>query len=339
MNSTEMIPKNLVRRMILQNEGSLTALREYYVSKQEAKKIKKYPQWDELNKDPGFLLIKAQQELEKTTRELNERRDQEKIRRREMDERWDEIRKNQLLLRESFIKFNKFVKSNVDKRKRAEFKIREERKSQKELKKEIENLHNKLDRTREVLKKMKISVGDYKKYQDYMEKVANETENFQSINDIFNRYETLIDARKVLADRQNQLLRTLEETGTEMHLMGEMKSQMLMGLNNKLAELQGRHDAAKEDALKWEGIVARSKSLVSEKNLELIRVRMCCWNIYQQMCRRKGIAMKINRDDIEQQLLFIKLTIRDLVKITKFVDERIEQNDENYYFQEKSICI
>lgn len=63
--------------------------------------------------------------------------------------------------------------------------------------------------------KMQQYVGEYKKYQNYLDRVINETKEFQSIKEIFNRYETLIEARQALSDYQDRNLQLLEQKGTE----------------------------------------------------------------------------------------------------------------------------
>jgi len=67
----------------------------------------------------------------------------------------------------------------------------------------------------DVCNKMQQYVEEYSKFQDYLERVANETGELQSINEIFNRYETLIEVRKVLSNQQDDNLRLLEERGSE----------------------------------------------------------------------------------------------------------------------------
>lgn len=67
----------------------------------------------------------------------------------------------------------------------------------------------------DVRDKMQRYVGEYKKYQSYLDRVVNETGEFQSINEIFNRYETLIEARQTLSDHQDRNLQLLEHKGTE----------------------------------------------------------------------------------------------------------------------------
>lgn len=71
----------------------------------------------------------------------------------------------------------------------------------------------KLTATRE---KIKSYVNEYKKYQNYLERVVRETNEFEAIPEIFNRYETLVEAKEVLSESQDQSLAVLEEASTNM---------------------------------------------------------------------------------------------------------------------------
>lgn len=68
---------------------------------------------------------------------------------------------------------------------------------------------------REVRDKMQRYVEEYKKYQNYLDRVVIETGEFQLISDIFNRYETLLEARQALSDHQDRNLQLLEDKGAE----------------------------------------------------------------------------------------------------------------------------
>lgn len=68
----------------------------------------------------------------------------------------------------------------------------------------------------DVRDRMKKHVQEYQKYSYYLDRVITETGEFQSISDIFNRYETLVEARSILTEHQDKNLRLLEERGTEM---------------------------------------------------------------------------------------------------------------------------
>ncbi|XP_018397814.1 PREDICTED: coiled-coil domain-containing protein 42 homolog [Cyphomyrmex costatus] len=317
--------RNLVQRAVIPTDSQKAVL-EYFISKREERQsIKKYPEWDKARICPATEVIRARRELVDVDEILKKKREEQKIRRKYMDEQWEEAREQQLQLRQSLIKFNTLVKENVEKCERAEQKIKEERERQETYKQEIEELEQKLRYMRDVRDKMQRFVGEYRKYQNYLDKVVNETDEFQSINEIFNRYETLVEARQALSDHQDRNLQMLEEKGTKIHHLTEAKTQVLMGLNNKLAQLQERYDRAKAEALKWETIVSKIKETAAAKNLELTQVKACCWNIYQQICKRKGIPVKVSSEDVEQQLIHIKRTILELKRIIKTVKKKARE--------------
>lgn len=68
---------------------------------------------------------------------LKEKRAEREIKRKFMDEQWEEPRKQQLQLRQSLVKFNTLVKENVEKRERAEQKIKEEHERQEKCRREV----------------------------------------------------------------------------------------------------------------------------------------------------------------------------------------------------------
>lgn len=104
--------------------------------------------------------------------------------------------------------------------------------------------------------------------------------------------------------------------------MTEAKGQMLVDLNNKLATLEGRYDRAKAEAIRWETIVSRIKATATAKNLELTRIKSSCWNMYLQLCKRKGHSVEVDREDVENQLAHIKRTILELKRITKVATKK-----------------
>ncbi|XP_076237064.1 coiled-coil domain-containing protein 42 homolog [Calliopsis andreniformis] len=321
MTTIEEGTKNFIRRAVVPTDPQ-KAVTEYFLSKQEDRKIKKHPEWDKPRVFPASELVRAHFDLAHVEEKLHAKWDEQKRKRRLMDEQWKKMRRQELILRESFIGFNRFVKDNQEKRERAEVRIKEELERQAKRQAEINEFNKKLTFLTNVRESMKKHVGEYKKYQNYLERVVAETGEFQSIAEVFNRYETLMEARKILAVHQDQHLQMLEETGTEIYHMTEAKSQKFLGLNNKLAQLQARREKAQAQALRWETIVSRIKVTVAEKALEHTQVKICCWNLYQQICRRKHMPISLAKDDFEQQLEQIKRTILELKRIIKVARKR-----------------
>lgn len=104
--------------------------------------------------------------------------------------------------------------------------------------------------------------------------------------------------------------------------MTQTKTNMLMDLSNELAQLQGRYDRAKALAIRWETIVAIIKAATAVKQSELTQIRSSCYNLYLQICKRKGITSELEPTDYEHQLLEIKRTILEMKRIVKAVKKK-----------------
>lgn len=109
----------------------------------------------------------------------------------------------------------------------------------------------------------------------------------------------------------------------------EDKTFAIMGLQNHLANLEGRYDRAKNKALHWETVVTQIKNYAASKLIEIEQVRITCWNIYLQICRRKKKEPEFQESDVENQLLYIKRTMLELARIAKMAKKR--QSKQSYY--------
>lgn len=107
--------------------------------------IRKYPEWDKPRVYPALEIVRARCELAKTEERLRAKWVEQEKKRKFMDEQWDEMRRQELFLRESFIKFNRFVRENQEKRDRADSKIKEERDRQASRMEEV-TYHNKINK-------------------------------------------------------------------------------------------------------------------------------------------------------------------------------------------------
>ncbi|KAK0080452.1 hypothetical protein PV325_013946, partial [Microctonus aethiopoides] len=108
-------PKKLVHRANVV-EDAQKAISEYFYSKAADRNIKKYPEWDVARTDPQTKLLKARRELLQAQDELDAKRTEYNEKRQYMDQQWEELRRKEISLRESFIKFDKFVRENREKR-------------------------------------------------------------------------------------------------------------------------------------------------------------------------------------------------------------------------------
>lgn len=75
--------------------------------------------------------MRVRRELVNADADLEAKRREYEARRKESEVRWQEMREKQRQLRQSFVKFDDFVKENREKRERAERKIKDEKDRQK----------------------------------------------------------------------------------------------------------------------------------------------------------------------------------------------------------------
>ncbi|CAG9791645.1 unnamed protein product [Diatraea saccharalis] len=81
---------------------------EYYKSLMEsARMVKKYPVWDVARPTPQVLMEQARRDLMEADEKLVAKREEEAKYRIVMDAKWQELRNKEILLKESFISFNK----------------------------------------------------------------------------------------------------------------------------------------------------------------------------------------------------------------------------------------
>ncbi|XP_044738950.1 coiled-coil domain-containing protein 42 homolog [Chrysoperla carnea] len=297
-------------------------VREYLLSKAELKRVKKYPLWDIPRGTPATELVRARRELSDSDKRLIEKRQQHEIRRIELNTKWNELRQKEKDLRESFLKYSAFTKENADKRERTERKIKDETLVHKKLDQkihELKHLYNSMNETKENLEKY---CNDFKFYKDFLELVVQNSKEFKDVQSLLNRYETLAGVRAELAERQARDLELLESTRAQMMRITEEKNYALINFNTKVAECQIRYEKARACALKWESALSNVKKMSEMKTLEMKIVQDGAWNLYKAICARKGMDTTIDRENTEDQLIYIKQTLVDLRKIIRIAKKR-----------------
>ncbi|KAF9417436.1 hypothetical protein HW555_005439 [Spodoptera exigua] len=246
--------------------------------------------------------------MEQARRDLMElalKREEEKRNRIIMDAKWEDLRKKENLLKESFISFNKFIRENQEKRDRAE---------------------RKMQADNEVLER-KTKETEAMRQRDYLMSVVSNYPEFKQPLDVLNRYEALAAAKSTLADRQERDLEMLENARQEIASLTEEKKLFIMGLNNTLADLRWRYDKIRNRVLKWELALNRLKETAARRHVELCHVRSAIWSLYVKICKQKGLSIDVATDDFEQQLVVIMRALLELRRIYKIAQKRSKDKD------------
>ncbi|VVC97045.1 coiled-coil domain-containing protein 42 homolog [Leptidea sinapis] len=301
---------------------------EYYKSLMESSRmISKYPVWDVARPTPQVLMEQARRDLMEADEKLALKREEERRNRTEMDAKWQELREKEMVLKDSFISFNKFIRENQEKRERAERKMEADLEVLERKSRETEEMKRKVEEMEEVRALMEKQVQDYTIYEEYLTSVVQSYPEFKQPLDVLNRYEALAAAKNTLADRQERDLEMLESARQEIAALTEEKKLFIMGLNNTLADLRWRYDKVRNRVIKWELALNRLKETAARRHVELCHVRSAIWGLYVKISKQKGLAIDVQPDDFEQQLVVIMRALIELRRIYRLAQRRSKEKD------------
>jgi chromosome segregation ATPase len=121
-----------------------------------------------------------------------------------LNQRKQELEKKEIQLKESVLKFDKFLKENDAKLSRAVKKAEDERELQKAKQKEIERLQEEIANLIKLKGKLQRKVEKFNRFNKYLEQSVEFADEFQEIREIIDRYETLTTNYKDLLDIETE---------------------------------------------------------------------------------------------------------------------------------------
>ncbi|CAH2012818.1 unnamed protein product [Acanthoscelides obtectus] len=125
-----------------------------------------------------------------------------------------------------------------------------------------------------------------------------------------------------MAQLQEKNLRLLENAKSDMGKLIEEKSFVIMGLNNQTANLQARYENANIKSLESEQLVIQIKNNAIQRMSEIDQVKTSIWNLCTHMAQGKRQPMKIKKDNIEEQIMYIKRTLTELAKVNQILKKQ-----------------
>ncbi|VEN63428.1 unnamed protein product [Callosobruchus maculatus] len=102
----------------------------------------------------------------------------------------------------------------------------------------------------------------------------------------------------------------------------EEKNFVIMGLNNQIANLQARYENANIKSLESEQLVIQIKNNAIQRMSEIDQVKTSIWNLCTHMAQGKRQPMKIKKDNLEEQVMYIKRTLTELAKVNQLLKKQ-----------------
>ncbi|XP_045466090.1 coiled-coil domain-containing protein 42 like-2-like [Harmonia axyridis] len=245
-------------------------------------------------------------DLETTDRRLWKRRRDLVIRQNYLGSQWLQLGQREKALRENFISFSKFLKTNLEKRERAFRKIQNDTETVHNRTVEIDQLKCRYDCRRQEFLTMKREIQKHSIYERFLEKVIYlASGEFKTIEDLPKRMEVLLLAKERLQTIQADQLNRFEKSKKVMGQFMESEILQIIGLNNTIAALQYKYDDAINRTIELDNMVVNLKTTILKYSTDLSSNKDCIENLYNQICLKHRIIEKYRKKGLINQLLEI----------------------------------
>ena len=184
------------------------------------------------------LLLQKKKEMAEVQQQLDRKKEEFRMRMQQCQEKEMELAGKQEQLKEGVRKFEKFLKENDAKRIRANRKALEEIKLKELKESEKQKMTKELEVQEKKRNELQHELASKQRYEHFLERVCDATEQFEDIPEVLKRYETLDAANHDLLSRMDEAQTGAEATSTT--LAAEMKKTQTTALivNSDIAEKQ-----------------------------------------------------------------------------------------------------
>lgn len=250
-----------------------------------------------------------------------------------LQQRQEELERKECTLKESLLKFDKFLKENDSKRHRALKKALEEKASKQQKHHEHESLLEEINILEEERNKIQEKLDMHKKFHTYMDAVLENSDEFSEVREITSRYETLSSTYQDLLERDQSNQDLIENKRQFLAKFTEDRQNEIMSYNNDLSTMQGDLDKAKSRTVHLESNWNQIQTTAAAKTLELGRIRMATLNLFSLVNTQLKIG-GVTETDSDSQLEKISQFIQDLSQITAEIrkQEGLSQTNQTVSF-------
>ncbi|RMX56324.1 hypothetical protein pdam_00019253 [Pocillopora damicornis] len=284
-------------------------LEEYFRTTFEDKILVKMPEREDDHLTPATRLLEKRREMSEVEQALAAQKEEFQMKMESLQQRREELDRKEYQLKESLLKFDKFLKENDSKRARALKKAAEERDMRRAKDREIARLKEETATLMKERDHIQYKLERNVIYQQYLEKVLESAEEFQEIREVIARYDTLTATHQDLLERETKNQEKYEKEKGRLVKFTEEKNNEILNYNN-----QTQLERAQSVAVKWESQWTHIQNTAAKKTLLLGRIKMATHNLF--MLVNRHLKQNTVIEHTEKQLEKIQVFIQDLTQIT-----------------------
>ncbi|XP_061174002.1 uncharacterized protein LOC133183078 [Saccostrea echinata] len=237
------------------------------------------------------LLLKKEVEVAKVDEELEKCRRRFRQKMEELQQRKLNVQKKRQMMNNKVAKFDKFIKDNDAKRRRAIQKYQTEVLLKEQKQKEYEELCEQLAELKRRKSYLEKKVNQYKRFEEYLLKVIDimpedYIQDDDKIKGLMMRHKTLSESNKDLVNNLVHMGDEIENLKKELDTMKTEHDKRKVSINSQLAKLQNLQDRVQDSNKQHEQQFASSKGDMRKRRTELGVILMAIDNIAEKCLKR-----------------------------------------------------
>lgn len=202
----------------------------------------------------------------------------------------EQLRAKDLQLQHQLFRFNKFLQDNEAKRRRAETRAAEEQAEVRKKEDEIRELQKQLEESKQQCQELEEEVIRNAKYEKFLERVKETTDDYNDMGDLVTRYHTLDTAYNDLVELQTHSEAKIEELRNEFQTYRRKQDMEMLALSQKIATLTTELDEVQKARQQLEQDVDVYTQEDSKHSLHFGKILMSVENIFLRCTtKRKNI--------------------------------------------------
>ncbi|TPX34963.1 hypothetical protein SeMB42_g07240 [Synchytrium endobioticum] len=291
-------------------------LENYFRANVERKVYVKPPEPEDFELTPATRLLETRRQMMEVEAGLVQQKQEHATKMAALLVHKDELKRREAQLKDSLVKFEKFIKESDQKRIRALKKSLDERGTRHAKEQEISQLKDMVGNLTSRKSRQTKSVETNVTYQRYLESVQEAFPEFGEVRDIIVRFDTLMATNTELADRAHAAQEASEKERAAFARSCESRNNMILSCNNDIAKLQSRLEDAQRNTARWQAELDHAMRGATEKSLVLGQVKLATANLFNLV--RQHLNGRLNStSDTLIQMDRIGQFILDLSQITQ----------------------
>ena len=220
------------------------------------------------------LLLQKKKEMAEVQQQLDRKKEEFRMRMQQCQEKEMELAGKQEQLKEGVRKFEKFLKENDAKRIRANRKALEEIKLKELKESEKQKMTKELEVQEKKRNELQHELASKQRFEQFLERVCDATEQFEDIPEVLKRYETLDAANLDLLHKMDEAQTGAEATSKRLTAVMKKTQTEALIVNSDIAEKQKGLKERRIELQDAEELMIRQADDAKEGLMELGEINM-----------------------------------------------------------------